>query len=115
MPFTFDVINKTWSIEEISMLDNRLVDDSNRQCYGATRYSNYAIYLSEEMDPQRFMQTLRHEIAHAIMYGSIYTEQDANKGFISEEQVCDFIGNWCSFIEKVVSDYLNYRVSNQKT
>jgi hypothetical protein len=55
------------------------------------------------------MHTLRHEITHAIIYSSVYSKENSEEGYISEEQVCDFMGNWSEFMEQTVKDYLEYK------
>jgi hypothetical protein len=109
MAFKFSIVNVTWAIEEIPQLDRRLVSDKNETCYGTTHYSDYTIFLSDSMDKQHFMHTLRHEITHAIIYSSVYSKENSEEGYISEEQVCDFMGNWSEFMEQTVKDYLEYK------
>lgn len=104
--FKFSIANTEWTIKVIPQLDRRLLLDENI-CYGVTNYSDYTIYIADGLERQRFDHTIRHEITHAILYSSVYTKNNTEEPFISEEQLCDFMANWSRFIELRTSEAIN--------
>ena len=71
---------------------------------GLCDIANQKIYIHKDISMLNKIKTLKHEIAHALLY-----EYCLSDGVYTEEQLCDFMALYGSEVERLTSKYLECR------
>lgn len=90
-----DIIGQEWEVFTADAHDPELIVDG-QACTGATWCGHFKIYLSNELRGSRLLRTIKHELAHAVIYSS----QCDIPGAFSEEQVCEIMAIYGELIMK---------------
>ncbi len=94
-----------WQVDFLDGDDDRLVLDDVK-CLGITVFSDYQIYIKDNMSKEALKQTVLHELAHAFLFSyGIHLPIDKNE---TEEAVCDFIGVYSPKINKAANKILEF-------
>lgn len=71
---------------------------------GLCDVANQKIYIHKDISMLNKIKTLKHEIAHALLY-----EYCLSNDSYTEEQLCDFVSVYGSEVERLTSKYLERR------
>lgn len=82
----FCILDQMWSIEKVPSHDSNLYINNN-VCCGSAWPAKLAIYISDELSPERAWRTILHELCHAY----IAATQAAVPENWSEEDLCEFM------------------------
>lgn len=94
---------KTWTVYEVPPTDPNLKtgDSSN---WGLTYFKDKDIYIDGDLKPEHKIEVLRHEITHAVIFETQFTEVKK----YTEEDVCDLVGTYgkiiCELADKVMNE-----------
>lgn len=97
---------REWVIRLVSSDDAKLIVDGEKS-WGATYFKSRIIYIDQSLDCTTRGEVLRHEITHAVIYETQFTQ----KHKYSEEDICDFVGMYGTIIHKLAHDVFEQWVS----
>ena len=95
----FFILDQEWTIEKVKSHDANLYVN-NEVCTGTMWAAKQAIYISDELSPERAWRTIMHELCHAYISATqaIVPEEWA------EEAVCELIAIYAyEMVEKAQS------------
>lgn len=81
------ILDQTWTFEKVKSHDAHLMADGD-VCLGTTWPVPQEMYVSEELNSDRAIRTIRHELCHAY----IAATQTSTPEKWDEEVVCDLVG-----------------------
>lgn len=90
------ICGQPWEVYMASSHDAVLIVDG-KDCMGTTWVVDHRIYINTSVNAMMAEHVVRHEVTHAVLYSSQITTPEQ----FSEENVCDFIGDWGPEIERV--------------
>lgn len=82
----FCILDQMWTIETATPHDANLYVD-NTVCTGTMWAAKHAIYISDELSPERAWRTILHELSHAY----IAATQAIVPESYTEEDLCEFV------------------------
>ena len=105
-----ELYGKKYIVRTANILSPELSPVSGQTHYGVVNFSTNEIVIADSLSNERFMQTIRHEIAHAVFN---FTCQDLEH--YTEEKVCDIIGIHCGTIqllaEQVFEEWKPFKIN----
>lgn len=101
--------NSEWTIEEV---DEATINNEMKNDYtlGVTIYKTQKILLLK--DQANIIKTLKHELVHVWLYEYGHPQND-NETFVYEN-VCEIVACSNDFVNKVIKDYLNITVIEER-
>ena len=90
------ICGQPWEVYIACPHDANLIVDG-KDCMGTTWQSTHRIYISTSINEMMAEHVVRHEVAHAVLFSSQISVPEQ----FSEENVCDFVGDWGPEIERV--------------
>ena len=91
----FFILDQEWTVEKVHSHDANLYV-GNEACIGSMWAAKQAIYISDELSPERAFRTLIHELCHAYINA---TQAIVPENW-SEEAVCDLVSIYAYEIVK---------------
>ena len=71
-------------------------------CYGVHNFSTSEIIIDNSLNDDLFVETVRHELSHAIFDFTCHNAEN-----YTEEQICELIGMHGGTISDIANDLLN--------
>lgn len=80
------IMDQEWTFEKVEAHDAHLMVDS-KACLGTTWSVKRAMYVSDELGPDRALQTIRHELTHAYLAATQISDPES----YDDEAICDTV------------------------
>ena len=102
-------LDKKWTVYEVSTDSEKLIWKSSTPAWGMTWYREKAIYIDKSLPKDRKIETIRHEITHAVIFETQFTH---NKKY-NEEDMCDLVGIYGKTISEL-TDKVSKKFAKEK-
>lgn len=105
----FEINKNTYEIKEINEDELKEIyikehfNEKKNEIYifGRTDFVKHLILISNELNNQEKIKTLKHELCHCWMWNTA----NANHQEYDEEHICEIVANSNDFINEIVSQY----------
>lgn len=109
----FKCINMIYEIIEVSeeelkekyIKEHPKEDKDDIYIFGNTSYTEHIIRISEELNEEEKIKTLKHELCHCWMWNT----SNANHLEYNEEHICEIVACSNEFINEVVEKYKKHK------